>query len=172
MFISVLDLILRKEILRQMFLFMWFIRKWLQEKNNERGRTERLRLESSFSLIPKKPWSINYIEFVPSWSSAVACWFLSPFHYMGFPGGSEGKACLQCRRPGFNPWVRKIPWRKEMATHSSTLAWKFPWTEKPARLQSMGSQSWTQLSKFTLSITDGLLCDDQEYYRFCCCCCC
>ena len=75
-----------------MFLFMWFIRKWLQEKNNERGRTERLRLESSFSLIPKKPWSINYIEFVPSWSSAVARWFLSPFHYMGFPGGSEGKA--------------------------------------------------------------------------------
>ena len=29
---------------------------------------------------------------------------------------------------------------KEMATHSSTLAWKIPWTEKPARLQSMGSQ--------------------------------
>ena len=29
---------------------------------------------------------------------------------------------------------------KEMATHSSTLAWKMPWTEKPGRLQSMGSQ--------------------------------
>ena len=29
---------------------------------------------------------------------------------------------------------------KEMATHSSTLAWKIPWTEKPDRLQSMGSQ--------------------------------
>ena len=29
---------------------------------------------------------------------------------------------------------------KEMATHSSTLAWKIPWTEKPGRLQSMGSQ--------------------------------
>ena len=28
---------------------------------------------------------------------------------------------------------------KEMATHSSTLAWKIPWTEKPGRLQSMGS---------------------------------
>ena len=27
-----------------------------------------------------------------------------------------------------------------MATHSSTLAWKIPWTEKPGRLQSMGSQ--------------------------------
>ena len=29
---------------------------------------------------------------------------------------------------------------KEMATHSSTLAWKIPWTEKPGKLQSMGSQ--------------------------------
>ena len=29
---------------------------------------------------------------------------------------------------------------KAMATHSSTLAWKIPWTEKPGRLQSMGSQ--------------------------------
>ena len=29
---------------------------------------------------------------------------------------------------------------KEMAIHSSTLAWKIPWTEKPGRLQSMGSQ--------------------------------
>ena len=29
---------------------------------------------------------------------------------------------------------------KEMATHSSTLAWRIPWTEEPGRLQSMGSQ--------------------------------
>ena len=32
------------------------------------------------------------------------------------------------------------PLEKEMATHSSTLAWKIPWTEDPGRLQSMGSQ--------------------------------
>ena len=32
------------------------------------------------------------------------------------------------------------PLEKEMTTHSSTLAWKIPWTEKPGRLQSMGSQ--------------------------------
>ena len=38
---------------------------------------------------------------------------------------------------------------KEMATHSSTLAWKIPWTEKACRLQSMGSQSQTRLSDFT-----------------------
>ena len=39
---------------------------------------------------------------------------------------------------------------KEMATHSSILAWKIPWTEEPGRLQSMGSQTvQTRLSDFT-----------------------
>ena len=41
-------------------------------------------------------------------------------------------------------WVGSLGWEdpleKEMATHSSTLAWKIPWTEEPGRLQSMGSQ--------------------------------
>ena len=35
---------------------------------------------------------------------------------------------------------REDPLEKEMATHSSTLAWKIPWTEEPDGLQSMGSQ--------------------------------
>ena len=35
---------------------------------------------------------------------------------------------------------QKDPLEKEMATHSSTLAWKIPWTEEPGRLQSMGLQ--------------------------------
>ena len=41
-------------------------------------------------------------------------------------------------------WVQSLgqddPLEKEMATHSSTLAWKIPWTEEPGRLQSMGLQ--------------------------------
>ena len=36
------------------------------------------------------------------------------------------KICLQCRRPGFNPWVGKIPWRREVATHCKILAWRIP----------------------------------------------
>ena len=35
---------------------------------------------------------------------------------------------------------REDPLEKEMATHSSTIAWKIPWTEEPGRLQSMGLQ--------------------------------
>ena len=38
-----------------------------------------------------------------------------------------------------------------MAAHSSALAWRIPWTEEPGRLQSMGSQSRTQLSNFSFT---------------------
>ena len=38
------------------------------------------------------------------------------------------------------------PLEKEMATHSSILAWRSPWTEEPGRLQSMGSKRLTRLS--------------------------
>ena len=47
-------------------------------------------------------------------------------------------------------WVQSPGWEdpleKRMVTHSSILAQRIQWTEKPGRLQSMGSQSWTQLS--------------------------
>ena len=39
------------------------------------------------------------------------------------------------------------PLEKSMATHSSILAWRIPWTEKPGGLQSVGSQSWTRLKQ-------------------------
>ena len=38
------------------------------------------------------------------------------------------------------------PLEKEMATHSSILAWRMPRTEEPGEPQSVGSQTWTQLS--------------------------
>ena len=40
---------------------------------------------------------------------------------------------------------------KATATHSSTLAWKIPWTEEPGGLQSMGLRSRTRLSDFTFT---------------------
>ena len=40
---------------------------------------------------------------------------------------------------------------KAMAAHSSTLAWKIPWTEEPGRLQSVGSLSQIRLSDFTFT---------------------
>ena len=48
--------------------------------------------------------------------------------------------------------VREDPLEKEMATHSSTLAWKIPWIEEPDRLSCMGvTKSQTRLSDFTFT---------------------
>ena len=54
-------------------------------------------------------------------------------------------------------WVQSLGWedplKKEMATHSSTLAWKIPWMEKRDRLQSTGSHRVGRLSSFTFTYT-------------------
>ena len=59
---------------------------------------------------------------------------------MGFPGGSDGKVS-DCNAGdlGSIPGLRRSSGEGN-ATHSSTLAWKIPWTEKRGRLQSLGSQ--------------------------------
>ena len=55
---------------------------------------------------------------------------------LGFPDGSEVKASAHNLGD-----LGSIPGsEKEMATHSSILAWRIPWTEEPGGLQSMGSQ--------------------------------
>ena len=99
-------------------------------------------------------------------------------YHGGFPWWLSGKeSTCQCKRHRFNPWVRKIPWRRkwlptpvflaspvaqlvknpptmqetwvqslggedpleeDMATSSSILAWRIPWTGEPGGLQSMG----------------------------------
>ena len=73
---------------------------------------------------------------------------------LGFPGRSSGREpTCPCRRPqryGFDHWFRKNPLEKEMATHSSILAWRIPWTEEPGGLQSIGLQKvghyWSDLA--------------------------
>ena len=51
---------------------------------------------------------------------------------------------IKCLPPLWETGLQSLggedPLEKEMATHSSTLTWKVPWTEEPGRLQSMGSQ--------------------------------
>ena len=57
-------------------------------------------------------------------------------------------------------WVQSLGWEdpleKEMAIHSSSIAWKIPWTEEPDRLQSMGSQrvrhDWATSLSFTFKV--------------------
>ena len=58
----------------------------------------------------------------------------------GFPGSSDGKeSACNAGDSGSIPGSRRSP-REGIATHSSILAWKIPWTEEPGGLQSMGLQ--------------------------------
>ena len=61
----------------------------------------------------------------------------------------HGVSKSQTRLSDFTFTFHFHAWEKEMATHSSVLAWRIPWMEKPGRLQSMGLQSWTRLKRLS-----------------------
>ena len=65
---------------------------------------------------------------------------------LGFPGGSAVENLLAMQKTQ-ERWVRspgrEDPVEKGMATHSSILAWRMPWSEESDGLQSLGLQSWT-----------------------------
>ena len=64
-----------------------------------------------------------------------------------FPGGSDGKASVyNAADPGSIP-ASGSSLEKEKAIHSSTFAWKIPWTEEPG-VHGV-AKSWTRLSDFT-----------------------
>ena len=52
--------------------------------------------------------------------------------------------CLQCRRPGFDPWVGKISWRRKWQPTPVLLPGKIPWMEELHRLQSMDEVTKSQ----------------------------
>ena len=89
-------------------------------------------------LQPTSSISLKGKSFIPSIGLAkrFTLGLVSWHRKKGVPCNSDGKELLQCLD-------QEDPLEKEMATHSSILAWKIPWTEEPGRLQSMGSQSWT-----------------------------
>ena len=126
----------------------------------ERGQTSVVWVDSSEALL----WT-HFSNLQPS----LACYFLptsahrhprqcksrelgereiywhqnSPSHHCGLPWWFRRyRIHLQCRRPRFHPWVGKNPLEKGMATHSSILAWRLPWTVHAV------AESWTWLSDF------------------------
>ena len=79
---------------------------------------------------------------VISFLSHNLCSSLSPL--LGFPHGSVVKNPLANATDTQETWVqslgREALLEEEMATHSSILAWRIPWTEEPGGLQSIGLQ--------------------------------
>ena len=87
-------------------------------------------------------WSNFYWE----WVSLDNCHLIrrGKIRGWGFLSGASGKEpTCQCRRQKrhrLEPWIGKIPWRREWQPHSSILAWRIPWIEETGGLQSTGLQ--------------------------------
>ena len=72
---------------------------------------------------------------------------------MGFPGGSDGKKiCLQCRRPKFYPWAKKIPWRREWLPTPVFLPENFHWQRSLAGCSPWGRKESDTTEQLTLSL--------------------
>ena len=75
--------------------------------------------------------------------------------YMTFLVAQTVKGLSTMRETRVRPLSWENPLEKEMAIHSSTIAWKIPWTEDPGRLQSVGSQGvghdWANSLSLSLS---------------------
>ena len=77
-----------------------------------------------------KLWSCNVRHNVYSLDYCTVHLTAAKKVVLGLPWWLSGKEFIrQCRRHGIDPRVGKIPWMKEMATHSSILAWEVLWTE-------------------------------------------
>ena len=85
-------------------------------------------------------WLYYKLFHILLFQTSLFLWLASPFQILDFPGGSAVKRLPAMREAGVWSLGWEDPLEKERATHSSTLAWKIPWTEEPGRLQSMGSQ--------------------------------
>ena len=108
------------------------------------------------------------------------CWLSTLYIVNGFPGGTNGKEpTCQCRRHkrcGFNPWVGKILWRRAWQPTPVFLPRESSWTEKPGRLQSIGSQrvrhNWSDLACMhtiplvLICIITGSLCLSATFIQF------
>ena len=64
---------------------------------------------------------------------------------------------LQCRRPGFAPWVGKIPWRRAWEPTPVFLPGESPWIKEPGRLQSMGSKESDTTGELSTAQHKGVL---------------
>ena len=93
---------------------------------------------------------------------------------MGFPGGSEGKNPHAMQET----WIQSLGWEypleKGMATLSSFLAWRIPWTEEPGGLQSMGLQrvrhDWSNLAHILDVLSNFFMCRFvlDSFWQQCC----
>ena len=86
---------------------------------------------------------LEYLVFGNVWSTG------------GFSGGSDGKESVcQCRRPGFDPWVRKIPWRRKWHPTPVLLSGEFHGQRSPEGYNPWDSKEWDTTEQLTFTFRD------------------
>ena len=88
---------------------------------------------------------------------------------IGFPGSARGKEpacqCRRCKRHGFDPWVRKIPWWRAWQ-HTPVFLLRIPRREEPGGVRSKGSQSQTWLKQLSMHADTCILFSLSVHSRF------
>ena len=110
------------------------------------GSVEKEMAPHSSTLAWKIPWMVEPGGLQSMGSQRIGHDRATSLHFTS--GSSEGRICLQCRRTGFDPWVEKIPWRREW--QPTPVFWRIPWTDKPGRLQSLGCKESDVSERLTL----------------------
>ena len=110
---------------------------------------------SSGGQVPGAQSSVTHLDCLslPTSMQALSQALLSIGVWMDFPGGSDGKASVyQCRGPGFDPWVGKIPWRRKWQPTPVLLPGKSHGRRSLVQATVHGvAKSQTRLSDVTLS---------------------
>ena len=73
--------------------------------------------------------------------------------FWGFPGGSDGKETPAMQETQVRFLGQEEPLEEGIATHSSILAWRIPWTEEPHGLQSMGCKETDTTEQLILPLS-------------------
>ena len=108
------------------------------------------------SLVGNSPWGLKESD----WLSDLTFTFIS-YPLRDFPVAQMVKHLSTMWETQVQSLGWEDPLEKEMAIHSSTIAWKIPWTEEPGRVQSVGSQrvghDWTFQSLSQILIWERVL---------------
>ena len=116
--------------------------RWLRSLHGHLGSLEMKFLKGNFLKWLLKDWLVLVcaVNFCALFSNLVF-FFIPSSDVWELWDITEQKQWKYAFSPYF--WFKKL--EKEMATHSSILAWKSPWTEKPGGLQSMGLRDWASV---------------------------
>ena len=124
---------LEKVMATQSSILVWGI-PWTEEP----GGLQSIGMQN----VKYDPSDLAHTQMVTSYISAL--WLLAILVVIFIYGTSLVAQTVKCLRTMRETGVQSLGWEdpleKEMATHSSTLAWKILWTENPGRLQSMALQ--------------------------------